>query len=212
MRVGDFVRYTPESMFRRDGLAEVHADYRSGDLYGKDTFDQNDTRLTEGELATATVLFNLDEFEERPHLFVTDYAAADVFVLHTRKGMVERNFLRRGAPILDEKALIARRQAQQYADNLRARAEMLSPLADQSYAATPLPTLTIAETSELIDTIRWVQRASRDFEQQLHHLIGIQSGRDGNLHIQAVLADEDHYELVRARRALDKKVVELRAK
>lgn len=211
LRERDIVRYTPASPFRRDGFAQVHIDWQRGEPYGKDTFDQNDTRLTPDELATATVLFNLADFAERPHLFEETWAPEDVVVLPTRKGMVQRKFLRVGAEMLPEPQVIARRLAIREQEEQRARAEMLSPLADQSYTSTPLPELTIDESGELIDTIKWVQRASRSFNAQLQWLIDVMNGKDGNLHIQTVLTDEDHHELVRARRTLDKKLAELRS-
>lgn len=211
LRAGDIISYAYESPFRRDGFAEVHSDWHTGDLYAKDTFDTNDTRLTDAELATGRVLFNLEDFEERRWLNPEDYDPADVFVLDTRKGMVQRKFLRNGAETLPEWLFVSRRLALRDAEQLRARAELLSPLIDQAYAATPLPTLTIEESGELIDTVRWIQRTSRDFLAQLGHLVNILNGGEGNRHFQAVLTDEDHHELVRARRALDSKLAALRS-
>jgi len=208
LRAGDIIAYKPETLFRRDGLAQV--DSRMGNLIARDTFDTNDTRLTDAELTTAKVLFNLDEFEESRYADEEHYAPADIHILHTRKGIEARKFVRRGATTLSEAEIVRRRAALNYDRMMRARAELLSPLADQAFTATTLPVMTVDETGALTDTIHWCQRASRDFDKALDHVVNIQNGKGGNLHFATVLADEDHYELVRARRALDSKLAALR--
>ena len=210
-RQRDIIAYKPESPFRRDGYAQVHTEWHTDEVYAKDTFDLNDTRLTDAELATGAVLFNLADFEERRFLNAEDYHPSDVFVLETRKGLVQRKFLRHGAEELPEWLFLSRRLALRESEALRARAELLSPLADQSYAASPMPEMTAVEAAELTETVRWVERAERQFERSLNELVGILNGGDGSRHIQSVLTDEDHHELVRARRALDSQLAALRA-
>lgn len=209
-RQGDIIAYTPQHLFRRDGYAEVLSEWSTGALYGRDTFDLNDTRLTAAELATGKVLFSLDEFEEHQYLDEAAYAADDVVSLATRKGIVTRTFLRRGAQQLTEAASDARRQQAREQLILRARRHLLSPADHQDYVQTPLPEMSAAEVTELADTLQWCERARRAFDSSFDHLVGIVSTGNGSLNIQTVHADEAHYELVRARRALDKKLSALR--
>ncbi len=210
LRHNDIISYTPEHPFRRDGYAQVSTRYGTVDLTAKDTYSVSEAELTDEELATAVVLFNLDDVEERRHLNVEHYHPEDVFVLPTRKGIVVRVFLRKGAEVLPEKQIIARRAHLRYTEDMQARAVLLSPLVDQSLAAQPLPHMTIEETGAVRETLTWCQRASRQFERSLDHVVNIQKGGDGNLHYAIVHADDDHYELVRARRALDSKLAALR--
>lgn len=209
-RRGDIIAYTPESLFRRDGCAEVRSEWRTDGVYGQDTFDQRDTRLTDAELATGKVLFNLDEFEERQFLDEADYAADDVVALDTRKGMVKRTFLRRGATELPEAESLERRRHVRDQSIVRARRHLLSPIGDQEYVQSPLPEMTATEVADLAETLRWVERATRAFDTSLDHLVRILNTGNGSPNFQSVHTDEDHYELVRARRALDKKLAALR--
>lgn len=209
-RAGDIIAYTPETLFRRDGYAEVKLSWDSDEPFGTDTFDRMDTRLTDAELTTGRVLFNLEEYVEQPFIDESTYAPADVFAIRTRKGMVWRKFVRRGARMLPESQIAARRAVVREQDEMRARAHMLSPLADQAYPARDLPVMTVEETAEIIDTVRWVQRASREFTRSFDYLVQVVSTGDGNLNFQSVHTDEYHFELVRARRALDKKLAALR--
>jgi len=201
----DVISYTPTSLFRRDGYAVVRYDGSA-----RDTFDVNDTRLNDEELATGTVLFNLDDFEERPYLPVEDYRAEDVHVIPTRKGMNHVKYLRRGAVRLSESEAAKRHRELRAAKEARARAELLSPAEHQELVSSPMPRMTIEETTELIEIIQWVQRASREFQRALGHVIRVQDGGEGNLLFAVTVADEDHYELYRARRALDSKLEALR--
>lgn len=209
IRAGDVVTYTPKHLFRRDGYAIAHLDGDRVTL--RDTFDNRDTTLTDEEAARAQVLFNLDEFPEVDYHQPEHWHPADFFTLPTRKGLAPRHFRRAGAKMLSESDIARRAAAARDAAELRARAELLSPLTDQAYAATPLPRMTIEETGELRDTLRWVHSVSRAFTSTFDEVMKIQAGRDGNIHVATVLADTDHYSLVRARRALDKRLAELRA-
>lgn len=210
-RKGDIIAYSPQTPFRRDGYAEVHISWNTGEPYGQDTFDQNGTRLTDAELEAGHVLFSLDDFVERRFLDTEEYAPADVFTLETRKGIVMRIFLRRGAQPLPEEEVVERRRQVREQNIERARRHLLSPVEDQQYVTTDLPDMTTDEIRELSDTLRWVERASRTFQDSLDHLVRILSTGDGSLQFATVHTDEDHYELFRARRALDDKLAALRA-
>lgn len=207
---GDIIAYTPESLFRRDGYAQIHLDWNTGEPYGKDTFDQSDTRLTASELETGYVLFTLNDFVEKPFADGEDYAAEDVFVLDTRKGMAKRVFIRRGAQELPEAELTERHRAAREQNVARARALLLSPADHQTLVASELPDMTADEVRATVETLRWVERATRAFQSSLDHLVRMLTTGDGNVDFQVVHTDEDHYELWRARRALDSKLAELR--
>ncbi|SDH38439.1 hypothetical protein [Microbacterium sp. 77mftsu3.1] len=210
LRPGDVIAYTPASLYRRDGLAIVR-EKRAGGIEAKDTFDVNDTLLTEDELATGTVLFSTDDFEEHVHVTITAYHPADIHVLRTRKGIVGRIFLRHGAERLPHHERHSRETDAHEVALLDARAEMLAPLIEQAYAARPIPHMTIKETGAVSEQVQWAQRASRTFNTALERLVKAKAGEDTNPHFAAVIADEEHHELVRARRALDKKLAEVRA-
>lgn len=210
LRPGDVIAYTPTSRYRRDGYAIVHEQWDGG-MGAKDTYDVNDTRLTDEELATATVLFNTSEFAEQPRLHITAYHPSDVRVLRTRKGMATLRYLRRGAELLSHEEQRRLSTAAHEVALLDARGEMLAPLIEQSYASRPVPHMTIEETGAVSEQVQWAQRASRAFNAALEHLVKAMAGEDTNPHFAAIIADEEHHELVRARRALDKKLAELRA-
>lgn len=207
---GDIIAYSPESLFRRDGYAEIHISWNTDEPYGKDTFDQNDTRLTDDELATGYVLFSLEDFVERQFLITEEYAADDIFILDTRKGITTRTFVRRGAQALPEAEVAERRRQIRELNESRARGLLLSPLVDQELTASELPEMTAGEVRELAETLRWIERAQKTFQTAFEHLARMLASGDGNIDFQVVHTDEDHYELVRARRALDKKLAALR--
>jgi len=207
---GDIIAYTPSTLFRRDGYAEVRISWDTDEPYGQDTFDQNDTRLTADEIATGYVLFNLNDFIEKPFADEEAYDPEDVFVLDTRKGMAKRTFVRRGAQELPDDELIERHVKAREANTQRARALLLSPNEHQDLVASDLPEMTAEEVTVLADTLRWIQRATTAFETSLEHLVRIRTTGDGNADFQTVHTDEDHYELWRARRALDSRLSALR--
>lgn len=209
-RKGDIIAYSPAHPFRRDGYAEIRNSWDTDEPYGQDTFDQNDTRLTADELATGYVLFNLNEFVEKQFLITEEYAGEDIFVLETRKGITKRTFLRRGATPLTEVEATQRRQQMREVCENRARALLLSPTSDQELAASELPDMTADEVRALVKTLQWCERARRKFETAFDHLVRMVDSGD-NVDFQVVHTDEDHYELVRARRALDNKLSALRS-
>lgn len=209
-RKGDIIAYSPSHPFRRDGYAEVRIGWDTDEPYGQDTFDQRDTRLTPEELATGYVLFNLDDFVEQQFVLVEEYAPDDFFVLVTRKGIAKRTFIRRGARPLPEEAVAERRHQMREFNEGRARALLLSPSSDQELAASELPGMTADEVRALGETLQWCERARRKFETAFDHLVRMLDAGD-NVDFQVVHTDEDHYELVRARRTLDKKLDALRS-
>jgi len=206
LRAGDVIAYTPATPYRRDGYAIVRADGTA-----RDTYSVNDTRLTDTELATAHALFSLDEFEEQPYIIETDYRPEDVHILPTHKGTNITTYLRRGAQRLPESQAAKRADEARAAAETTALAALLAPDEDKALALSALPKLTIEETRALIDTVQWVQRASRQFKGALQNVILIQRGDSGGrLDFAIVHADDDLYELVRARRALNEQIAELR--
>lgn len=209
-RTGDIIAYKPQTLFRRDGIAEVHSAWQDGSPYGKDTFDQRDTRLTPDELATGTVLFNLEDYFESPFIDEAEYADEDVRVLEVRKGIVVRKFRRRGAVALPEEQVAERREQIRAEQFVAARSHLLCPTEDQAYVASPLPEMTEEECTELTDTLAWIGRARSSFDSHLESLARMMRTHSGNLTIQVVHTDESHYELYRARRALDKNLAALR--
>lgn len=209
-RKGDIIAYSPAHPFRRDGYAEIRNSWDTDEPYGQDTFDQRDTRLTADELATGYVLFNLDDFVEHQFVIPDEYAPDDFFVLVTRKGIAKRTFIRRGASPLPEEAMAERQQQMREFNERRARALMLSPSLDQELVASELPDMTADEVRALGETLQWCERARRKFETAFDHLVRMVDSGD-NVDFQVVHTDEDHYELVRARRALDKKLSALRS-
>lgn len=212
LREGDVVAYTPAHRLRRDGYAIVHVEWRSGALEAKDTYSQNDTTLTAEELATANVLFNLDTFEETRHLNPERYHPDDVVTIPAMAGMDLRHFLRKGAEPLPNDMVRGRADVEWEGHLLAARAKMLTPLADQALAAGPLPELTAEEASALADVLRWVDQATKVFEVALSVLASKQASDPASVAAghAVVNADEGHYELWRARRALDSKLLAIR--
>lgn len=210
-RQGDIITYSPDSLFRRDGIAEVHASWQDGSPFARDTFDMRDTRLSPEELATGAVLFNTEEFIECPFIDEAEYANDDIRVLKVRKGIATRKFLRRGAAALPQDQIVHRRQQVRAEQVAAARQHLLSPADDQVYASSPLPTMTDDEATEVSDRLRWISHASAAFDSSLENLVRIVQWNSGNMSVQTTLTDEAHYELVRARRSLDRALASLRA-
>lgn len=102
---GDVLRYTSERTNRwcREGVAIVHRG-RDGQLHAVDTYwghsSPEDHVLTDGELATATVTFNLADYDqvERPlYPPFDEYAPQDRQVVPSQHGLRLTKYLRKGA-------------------------------------------------------------------------------------------------------------------
>ena len=210
LNVGDVIAYTPAGLFRRDGYAIVRRDYQDGGLQARDTFSNNETTLTDDELATAQVLFSLNDFDERSLLDPFAWEDDDFIMLPCRKGMDIRKWVRIGAIQVTEDVYLARKQAKRAEREAQALATLLSPTEHKELVAKPLPELTVAEQADLADTLAWIGRAQANFSEQLTQVARIQNGGEGNEHFAIVLADDDHYELYRARHTLETKLARLR--
>ncbi len=113
IREGDVLRYAPARTWCREGLAIVER-VRNGGLIAFDTYwITGRTVLLSDDLATAEVLFNLNDverFEPSPDASFADFDLADQFVITHQHGLQREQFIRRGAkPSPFVKVLNARR-------------------------------------------------------------------------------------------------------
>lgn len=100
---GDVLRYTPLVHHWREGMARVREDGRILDTYWRPGGDSESHALTEQELASATVVFNVAEFDALDRYSASSreqweaYHPDDRALISSQHGLQEALFVRKGA-------------------------------------------------------------------------------------------------------------------